>query len=190
MSPAASPSASPNGHSQNGTTQPTQLVDPAGLLSQPATQSQNIPSFTSATPSSASGSQINGSIAQNTAAPTDDDVAPVTSAHAERNPLQPTQPLRAPRVRRRLTEQEKTSAKVAREVKRVQHQALVEDIVSHMAEEERQLELIGDKHGYTAAYVKQLKTSSSHFKQRRAPTIQNAVFHLKATELNQGKIAQ
>ena len=58
------------------------------------------------------------------------------------------------------------------------------DIDAFLEEQDLKIEDIAQKHSRKAEYVKKLISSSSHYTTRRAPTLPNAIAHMKSVEIN------
>lgn len=108
------------------------------------------------------------------------------TTHAQRNPLLPTQSVRA-RPNRTL---DPVQARTMNEAK-VEKQRLAmlarDDVLKLAMEFEQNIASLAEKHAVSVEYLKSLMSMASKFKRKRAPGRMQALVHLKAKEVNAGK---
>lgn len=114
-------------------------------------------------------------------------VAPLEdlSTHAGRNPSQPKQKTRV------LTQHSLSLAqKATRSLRHLSDHAKAEELAAELdvllSRHRTELEIFSKEHNTKLEYIQKLTSQSSHYKQKRAVTIQNAMLHAKSIEVNEG----
>jgi hypothetical protein len=107
------------------------------------------------------------------------------STHAGRNPSQPQQKTRV------LTHRTLSLAqKATRSLRQIADHAKAEDLAtaldSLLSCHHTELEEFAKEHNTKLEYIQKLTSQSTHYKQKRAVTIQNAKLHAKSLEVNGG----
>lgn len=107
------------------------------------------------------------------------------STHAGRNPSQPQQETRVLSRPSLSLVQKATRAlrHIAEHDKAEELATALETLLSRHREE---LEHFSKEHNTKLDYIQKLTSQSSHYKQKRAVTIQNAKLHAKSLEVNEG----
>jgi hypothetical protein len=109
-----------------------------------------------------------------------------TTTWASRNPLKDVQPSR---VRSRVirTDAEKATYEARRQLNKTNAQALQAAIDVFCAERNTKIEQLAKEYGKKAAYIRNLVTNATHYKNTRAPSLKNALVHHKSVEVNSSK---
>jgi hypothetical protein len=107
------------------------------------------------------------------------------STHAGRNPSQPQQNTRV------LTHHSLSLAqKATRAVRQIADHAKAEDLATALdkllSRHRADLEDLAKEHNTKLEHIQKLTSQSSHYKHKRAVTIQNAMLHAKSLEVNGG----
>jgi hypothetical protein len=105
---------------------------------------------------------------------------------AARNPARAVLNPRPPPAR--LTDTQKASRAIAREQKKANAKKLDNDIKAFLEQQQAKLDDIAKAHNIKVEKVKDLVGAYTHYKQTRKPTLHNAILHVKAMEVNQGKL--
>jgi molecular chaperone GrpE (heat shock protein) len=114
-------------------------------------------------------------------------VADGDATFATRNPLRDTQPSRATaKSRTNLSNAEKATYSEQHQVKKDANQALAADIENFMVKREEEIQDLAKTHSRKPEYIRDLLDHTSHYKKARPPTLQNALAHHKAIEVNEG----
>lgn len=106
------------------------------------------------------------------------------STWAQRNPDKSTIPTRP--ARPKLTDAEKATRAIRQKTTQVRKEALAADLQLFEDEQDAKLKEIGERHGRSFEQVLQLLRTSSHYKQKRAPTLHNAILYDKTLKVNAG----
>jgi len=105
---------------------------------------------------------------------------------AARNPARPVlNPCPPPA---RLTDAQKASRAIAREQKKANTKKLDDDIKAFLEQQQAKLDDIAKAHNVKVEKVKDLVGAYTHYKQMHKPMLHNAILHVKAMEVNQGKL--
>jgi len=96
--------------------------------------------------------------------------------------------LPASQVRKKLTQAEKASRALVTEANKVARALLMQDIDVFLEDNARNIEELAAKHSVKPEYVKKLVNPKTTYKKQRAPTLPNAIAHIKAVEINEGEI--
>ena len=104
---------------------------------------------------------------------------------ASRNPFKDVQPTRT-RTKKTLTGAEKVTRDARRKVLQANNQALQDDVTLFQEERDTKIQDLATKHSKTVDGVHLLLTNATHYKQSRAPSLQNALIHHKTEEVNAG----
>lgn len=125
------------------------------------------------------------------AAPTAVEVSPARtesradfSTWSQRNPDKSTIPSRPPRPK--ATDAEKATRALRAQAARIKREELAAELELFEDEQEAKLKELAEKHGRSLDYVTQLLRTSSHYKQKRAPSLHNAILYDKTLKLNAG----
>lgn len=105
---------------------------------------------------------------------------------AARNPARPVLNPRPPPAR--LTDTQKASRAIAHEQKKANAKKLDDDIKAFLEQQQAKLNDIAKANNVKVEKVKDLVGAYTHYKQTRKPTLHNAILHVKAMEVNQGKL--
>ena len=105
---------------------------------------------------------------------------------AARNPARPVLNPRPPPAR--LTDAQKASRAIAHEQKKANAKKLDDDVKAFLEQQQAKLDGIARVHNVKVEKVKDLVGAYTHYKQTRKPTLHNAILHVKAMEVNQGKL--
>jgi len=108
---------------------------------------------------------------------------------AIRNPTKDVQPTNS-RARKVLTTAEKVTRDARRKVLQSNSEAFRDDVLLFQQDREAKIQDLAKKHCKTAKGVRTVLTSATHYKQPRAPTLQNALVHHKTEEVNSGMLNQ
>lgn len=109
---------------------------------------------------------------------------PETYAH-RRDPPQEIIPSRH-RKHVQLTDAQKATRQISRDAGKARKKELMRDLDAHLLDFDVGLVDIAHRHKRSVKYIKHLLKTSSAFKKKRAPTLQNALLHYKSVEVNQG----
>ena len=107
------------------------------------------------------------------------------ATHASRNPTQPVQKTRV------LTHHSLSLAqKATRSLRLLADRAKAEELAAALdillARHQTELEAFSKEHDTKLEYIQKLTSQSSHYRQKRSVTIQNAKMHAKSLEVNGG----
>ncbi|KAF8828334.1 hypothetical protein HHX47_DHR4000548 [Lentinula edodes] len=105
------------------------------------------------------------------------------TTHAERNPLLPTQTIRA-RAARHLDAVQSRTMHEAKVEKQKLDLLLKQDVIKLMTTFEEMTASLAHKHHRTPAYVKELISTTSHLSRQRATGRMQALIHIKSKEVN------
>jgi len=176
---------------------------PPLCLSSPTPPSPGFPPLLSlpAFPPSPTANQVLTSLSPVTSTPEQDVSSPIStpfsapaissfvtfeaSTHALRNTHLFMQ---ATRKNAPVSEAMKASRKLRRELDIAANTSLAEDFGALLERHRDETEALAKQHGKTVEYLEKLRDTSSHYKQKRAPSLQNALVHAKAIEVNSSKI--
>jgi len=99
----------------------------------------------------------------------------------------PSRPVIEPRPRApKLTNAQKASRAIARELKQSKANALDNDIKAYLEEQSRKIEELAAKNNTTVEKVKAIVGVNTHYKKSRKPALHNAVLHAQAERINKG----
>jgi hypothetical protein len=119
--------------------------------------------------------------------PADSDAGPVDTFQgntwAERNPEKVVQ---AARPRPKPTDAQRNAQKVSTNRNKAARILLAEDITNLVATRKQQIEELATQHNVTFQHIQKLIDNTSHYRKPRAPSLSNALVHMKAKELNEG----
>lgn len=104
--------------------------------------------------------------------------------HAERNPLLPTQALRARPPKRHLDPVQARTMNEAKAAKQAMTLLVKQDVIRLVEDYEERIASLAQNHSVTVEYVKRLITTASDLKRKRAPGRMQTLVHLKAQEVN------
>ncbi|KAJ4496532.1 hypothetical protein C8R41DRAFT_866151, partial [Lentinula lateritia] len=166
-------------------TPPTPLLTSMSSSSTPHLVSMNLPPTPLPVPlnSSPSTSFNDPSAALNRAAANPLLFSRQPTTHAERNPLLPTQTIRA-RAARHLDAVQSRTMHEAKVEKQKLDSLLKQDIIKLMTTFEEMTASLAHKHHRTPAYVKELISTTSHLSPQRATGRMQALIHIKSKEVN------
>ena len=102
---------------------------------------------------------------------------------AERNPTVSVQPQR---LRAKLTDAAKATKKIAAIRNKAKAELLTADIETFMALKWTQIQKIAWDHNRQVSDIEKLVNISTHYRKTRAPSLSNALTHMKTMELNEG----
>jgi hypothetical protein len=105
--------------------------------------------------------------------------------HAGRNASQPRQKSRVLK-KHSLSDAQKASRSLRLLSDHAKAEALTTDLDALLSSHQTELEIFAKEHDTKLEYILKLTSQSSHYKQRRAVTIQNAMLHAKSMEVNGG----
>jgi hypothetical protein len=108
-----------------------------------------------------------------------------SNTHAERHPDLPRQDIRV-LTKNTLTEAQKATRALRLIADKEKNALLITDLEVLLLTQHKELEDLANKHAVKIEYVQNLITHSSHFKKKRGVTLQNALLHHKAVEVNAG----
>ncbi|KAF9058596.1 hypothetical protein BDP27DRAFT_1432503 [Rhodocollybia butyracea] len=106
------------------------------------------------------------------------------ASHAERNPLLPTQAVRARPSKRQLDPVQARTMNEAKAAKQALALLVKKDVIRLLEDQEERVASLADKHSVTIDYIKRLITTTSGLKRKRAPGRMQALVHIKAQEVN------
>jgi hypothetical protein len=107
------------------------------------------------------------------------------STHAGRNPSQPQQKTRV-LSRPSLSNAQKASRALRLTAVHETAEELATDLDTLLTRHRAELDDFAKEHSTKQEYIQKLISQSSHYKQKRAVTIQNAKLHAKSLEVNGG----
>src|ERR1700722_1953247 len=113
-----------------------------------------------------------------------DENAPRENNWATRNPTKDVIPSRH---RQALTEAQLASRRLATKTKNASRALLMRDVDEYIEELDGKIQEIADKHSIKQEYVRKLINPVSTYRKTRAPTLPNAIAHIKALEINESK---
>lgn len=111
---------------------------------------------------------------------------PQLSTFASRNADQPVIPVRPRAVQSNAL---KATKEATRLVNAAAKKAFTADMDAFLVNRDAEITNLAIKYGKKADKVKSLLLHSSHFKQKRAPSLQNALVKAKGKEINSGKLS-
>jgi hypothetical protein len=94
--------------------------------------------------------------------------------------------VQASQTRTKLSNAEENTRKLGKAVKQIRSTELAADIDALNLERTAQIEALALKHHQKPAHILGLINSTTHYKKSHAPTLQNALAHHKAVEMNKG----
>lgn len=101
----------------------------------------------------------------------------------------PSRPVIEPRPRAlKLTNAQKASRTIARELKQSKANALNNDIKAYLEEQTCKMEELAAKNNTTVEKVKAIVGVNTHYKKSRKPALHNAILHAQAERVNKGNI--
>jgi hypothetical protein len=108
-----------------------------------------------------------------------------SDTHAERHPDLPRQEVRV-LTKKKLTETQKATRALRVISNQEKNTLLTTDLEALLITQYKELEDLAKKHAVKVDYIQNLINQSSHFKRKRGVTLQNALLHHKAVEVNTG----
>ena len=118
----------------------------------------------------------------------DNENVPKESNWATRNPTKAIIPSRH-RPRPKLTEAQLASRAVSTQSKNASRALLMQDVDNYLDELDVRIQEISDKHSVHQEYIRKLINPLTTYKKTRVPTLPNAIAHIKALEVNKGKVS-
>jgi len=111
-------------------------------------------------------------------------VAPLAdrTTWAKRNPTAKVQPLSQPK--RKLTEAEKATRKLASTQKKQSRAALNEAIAEYLQQRSEKYEELAAEHNVKVSKIMSMVDATTHYKKERAVTRQNAIVHFMSEKIN------
>jgi|ERR1700722_8665865 len=116
-----------------------------------------------------------------------DDLPVKENNWAARNPTKEVQKSKAIR---KLTEAERETRKINAAQNKAARTLLMQDIDAFLEEQDLKIGDIAEKHARKPEYIKRLIVPSSTHTTARAPTLPNAIAHMKSVEVNESKCYQ
>lgn len=107
------------------------------------------------------------------------------STHAGRNPSQPHQETRV-LTRNSLSLAQKATRSLRLASTHAMAEELTNDLDILLSRHSAELDSFAKEHNTKVEHIQKLISHSSHYKKKRAVTIQNAKLHLKSLEVNAG----
>src|ERR1700722_1288743 len=104
---------------------------------------------------------------------------------ATRNPMKSVIPSR---MHKKLTEAERASRGLITEANKTTRALLMQDVDAFLEDQAKQIDVLATKHSVKAEYIKKLVNPITTYKKQRAPTLHNAIAHIKAVEIGKGEI--
>jgi hypothetical protein len=108
-----------------------------------------------------------------------------SDTHAERHPALPRQEVRV-LTKKTLTETQKSTRALRLISDQEKNALLTTDLEVLLITQHEELVALAKKHAVKVEYLQNLVKQSSHFKKKRGVTLQNALLHHKAMEINTG----
>jgi hypothetical protein len=108
-----------------------------------------------------------------------------SDTHAERYPNLTRQEARV-LTKKTLTEAQKATRALRVIADKEKNSLLTTDLEALLTTQHKELEDLAKKHAVKVEYLQNLVNQSSHFKRKRGVTLQNALLHHKAVEVNTG----
>lgn len=108
-----------------------------------------------------------------------------SDTHAERHPTLPRQEVRV-LTKKTLTETQKATRALRHISDQEKNSLLITDLEMLLITHHEELVTLAKKHAVNVEYLQKLIQQSSHFKKKRGVSLQNALLHHKAVEINTG----
>jgi hypothetical protein len=102
-----------------------------------------------------------------------------------RNPMKSVIPSQA---RKKLTPAERASRALITEANKTARAHLMQDIDAFLEDRANKIDDLAVKHSVKQDYIKKLINPTTTYKKQRAPTLPNAIMHIKAVEINEGEL--
>ena len=119
----------------------------------------------------------------------EDSEIPSNLTYAARNPQKDIIPPRA-NTQPKQTDSQVRATQIRRAQSRLDTERFHEDVSNHLAQEHEAVEALASKHGRSVKFVKSFIRNETTYKQKRAPTLKNALTHAKAKQLKEGKYCE
>jgi hypothetical protein len=108
-----------------------------------------------------------------------------SDTYAERHPDMPHQKVRV-LTNKMLTEAQKATRALRLISDQEKNALMTADLETLLTTQHEELVALAAKHAVKVEYLQKLLKQSSHFKKKRAVTLQNALLHHKSVEVNAG----
>jgi hypothetical protein len=104
---------------------------------------------------------------------------------SNRNPMKQVIPCQA---RKKISPAEQASRALLTEANKTTRTLLMQAVDDFLEDRAKKIEELAAKHNVTPEYVKKLVNPITTYKKHRAPTLPNAIAHIKAIEINESEI--